>query len=171
MQLIKQQLICLHRYRRQYRNQSLLRGEGLWRPRYNNIFTDCIIKGGNAIVLVRLSVRLFSIFLQDRSTVDFELLRVSMGHDHSSQGIKGQGHRSRSGSCGRSDLDRGQFFSSLAVKRSSDNKYWAGVLLLLLLLLGDNGLWTLTAYGAAQLLNTLGLVIIASSQRRTSLAI
>ena len=59
------------------------------------IFTDCMSEGGNAIASIRWSFCLFPLSLRNRLTVDLELcLRV--GHDHSSQGIDGQGHRSRS---------------------------------------------------------------------------
>ena len=41
------------------------------------LFTDRICEGGNAIASVRLPVRLFPLYLQNRLTVDLELLRVS----------------------------------------------------------------------------------------------
>jgi len=45
---------------------------------------------------VRSSVGLFPLYLQYQLTVDLELLRVSISHDHSLQGIENQGHKSRS---------------------------------------------------------------------------
>ena len=52
-------------------------------------FNYRINAAGNAIASLRLSVRQF-VF-----TVDFEHLHMSIGYDHSSQEIEGQGHRSR----------------------------------------------------------------------------
>ena len=43
----------------------------------DTIVTDRTIEGGNAIASVRLSVRLFPFHLQNRLTVDLELLLVS----------------------------------------------------------------------------------------------
>ena len=58
---------------------------------YWPIVTDRISVGGNALAPVRPSVRLFPLYLRNRLTVDLELLHVSIGHDHGSQGIEGQG--------------------------------------------------------------------------------
>ena len=56
------------------------------------------------------SVRLFPLYLLNRLTVDLD----RVGHDHSSQGVEGQGDRSRSRSwvrlMRRSYVDRGHFF-------------------------------------------------------------
>ena len=41
------------------------------------IITDPISVGGNAIASVRLSVRLFPLYLRNRLTADLEFLRVS----------------------------------------------------------------------------------------------
>ena len=41
------------------------------------MFTDHISEGGNAIASVRLSIRLFQLYLRNRLTVDLEHLHVS----------------------------------------------------------------------------------------------
>ena len=55
-----------------------------------SVVTDCISTGGNAVA----SVHLFPLYLRNQVTVDLELC-MWVGPDHSSQGIEGQGHRSR----------------------------------------------------------------------------
>ena len=64
-------------------------------------FTDRISVGGNALTsvrlsAVRLSVRLFPLYLRNGLTGDLNVLHEVVGHDHSSQKIEGKGHRSRS---------------------------------------------------------------------------
>ena len=54
------------------------------------VVTDRISEGGNAIAFVRPSVCFHSIFGTDWNFCTW------VGHDHSSQGIEGQGHESRS---------------------------------------------------------------------------
>ena len=66
-------------------------------PRSNAVIIDRFSKGGNMQSLpsvrlsVRLSIRLFPLYLRNRLTVDLELLRVSIGDDHRSEGTDGQG--------------------------------------------------------------------------------
>ena len=62
----------------------------------SSFITDCISVGGNAIVSVHLSIRpsicFHSVFRTDWPlTLNF---CVQVNHDHSSQGIEGQGHGS-----------------------------------------------------------------------------
>jgi len=71
---------------------------------WNCIITDRVSTGGNAIASVRLSVhpsirlsvRLFPLYLSNRLTFGLDLLRMCVGHYHGSQGIETEGHRSRS---------------------------------------------------------------------------
>jgi len=62
----------------------------MWCLASANIFTDCISEGGNAGASVHPSVYSVSF----HPTFDLELLHVSSTY-HNSQGIEGQGHRSR----------------------------------------------------------------------------
>ena len=71
---------------------------------------------------VRPSVRLFPLYLRNRLTVDLEFC-TWVGHDYSSQGIEGQGHRSRSRSwvrLTRSDRPRSRAVFFLVVDFFAD---------------------------------------------------
>jgi len=58
------------------------------------VIVDCYSKGGNAIASVRLSVCFHSVFRTNWPLTLNSCMWI--GHDHSSQGIESQGHRSRS---------------------------------------------------------------------------